>query len=268
MDTLDVVIVTFIGLAAGLLGGLAGVGGSMVMIPGLGLVFGYTAAAGKPEQHLYAAAAMLVNVLVSLPAALRHKKAGAVRFDVFKMLAPAMAVAIVVGVVISNTFDGSVLKRALAVFILAYCAMNIYRVFRKRPEGERAAERLTPLRVLIVASVGGLTAGILGLGGGVVIVPMLQILCKMRLREAIATSLATMAVTAVIGAAVKIGTLPEHGQSIKTALLYAAALGPGAILGGRLGAGLNHRLPLGAVRISISILLMLVAAKQLDLLPF
>ncbi|MBX3365135.1 MAG: sulfite exporter TauE/SafE family protein [Phycisphaeraceae bacterium] len=267
MDTLDVVILTVVGLAAGLLGGLAGVGGSMVMIPGLGLVMGYTEP-DKPEQHLYAAAAMLVNVLVSAPAARAHQKAGAVRWDIFKVLAPAMAVAIIVGVLISNEFRGVRLKQGLAVFILAYCALNIYRVYHRRKELARANERLGVVRLIIIACTGGLVAGILGLGGGVVIVPLLQIFCRVRLREAIATSLATMTVTAILGAGMKIYTLTEHGLSIQTALLYAAALGPGAILGGALGAALNHRLPLSGVRIAISVLLIIVAAKQLDLLPF
>jgi len=260
MTLAEVLLLMAIGLSAGVLGGLAGVGGSMVMIPGMALVMGYSDAA-KTEQHLYAAAAMAVNVFVSLPAALKHRREGVVRPDLFWNLVPAMSLAIVAGVFVSNRIDGLSLKRLLAAFIAFYCVLNIVRVVRKRPEAAPEAEHATRPRVIVIACVGGLVAGILGLGGGVVIVPLIQIFCRVRLRPAIGTSLAVMSVTAVIGAGFKIGTLPGHDLSIGTALAYVAALAPGAILGGHLGAALNHRLPISGVRIAISALLIIVAAR-------
>lgn len=260
MAMAEVLMLMAIGLSAGVLGGLAGVGGSMVMIPGMALILGYSDAS-KTEQHLYAAAAMAVNVFVSLPAALKHRREGAVRRDLFWNLAPVMAGAIIAGVLVSNRIDGLSLKRMLAAFIAFYCVLNIVRVVRKRPEPAPEVERASRFRVMGIAAAGGMVAGVLGLGGGVVIVPLLQIFCRVRLRAAIGTSLAVMSVTAVLGAAFKIGTLPSHGLSIGTALAYVAALAPGAILGGHLGAALNHRLPISGVRIAISALLIIVAAR-------
>ena len=45
------------------------------------------------EQHVYAAAAMVVNVLVAVPSTLRHKKAGAIDRHIVLSLFPAMAIA-------------------------------------------------------------------------------------------------------------------------------------------------------------------------------
>ncbi|MCC6284779.1 MAG: sulfite exporter TauE/SafE family protein [Phycisphaerales bacterium] len=260
MSLAEVLTLMAIGLSAGVLGGLAGVGGSMVMIPGMALLMGYSDAA-KTEQHLYAAASMAVNVFVSMPAALKHRRQGAVRHDLFWNLMPAMSLAIVAGVLISNRIDGLSLKRLLAAFIAFYCVLNIVRVVRHKPEVEAESERTTRARVIVIAVAGGLVAGILGLGGGVVIVPLMQVFCRVRLRHAIGSSLAVMSVTAIIGAGFKIGTLPEHGLRMGTALGYVAALAPGAMLGGHLGASLNHRLPISGVRIAISVLLIIVAAR-------
>ena len=70
-DWLNPVEIGLIGLVAGVLGGMLGVGGSVIIIPGMTIVLGY-------DQHLYQAAAMVANVAVSIPATMRHYKAGAV----------------------------------------------------------------------------------------------------------------------------------------------------------------------------------------------
>ena len=59
-----------IGLVAGWVGGLMGVGGSLVMIPGLTLLL------GSERQHLFQATAMIVNVAVVGPAALKPARRG------------------------------------------------------------------------------------------------------------------------------------------------------------------------------------------------
>ena len=68
-DPVVIAAVLATGLIAGVLGGMLGVGGSVIMIPGLTLVLGY-------DQHLYQASAMVANVAGAVPAALRHHRAG------------------------------------------------------------------------------------------------------------------------------------------------------------------------------------------------
>ena len=72
MDLVDQLILVGTGLGAGLMGGLLGIGGSVVMIPIIVHVVGR-------DQHFAQGAAMLVNVFVAIPAALRHHKGGRVR---------------------------------------------------------------------------------------------------------------------------------------------------------------------------------------------
>ena len=68
----EMLILMAIGLCAGLLGGLLGIGGSVVMIPAMSVIFG-------PAQHLYQGAAMIVNFFVVIPAVIQHRRAGATR---------------------------------------------------------------------------------------------------------------------------------------------------------------------------------------------
>lgn len=260
MTLVEVLLAMGIGLAAGVLGGLAGIGGSMVMLPGLALLLGYSDEA-QTEHHLFMAAAMVVNVVVAVPAAARHARAGSVRWDLARALLLSMTLAIVAGVLLSNELRGAWLRFGLAVFIAGYCIVNLVRAFKKRREIDPNEWKRRRGAVSVSGGLSGLVAGLLGLGGGVVLVPMLQVFCKVRLRIAIATSLTVMPLTAGVGAAVKMGTLGGHGLLWVDAVMLVLAMAPGAALGGHLGAMANHRLPLFWVRVVVSVLLLIVAAR-------
>ena len=100
-------------------------------------------------------------------------------------------------------------------------------------------------------------------------VPLLQRVCRLPLRQCIATSSAAMVITAAIGAFRKNMTLPTHltdaGDPIAIAdsLLIAVCLIPTAIVGGFLGARLTHVLPLKWVRLAFLLLLALAAMRML-----
>lgn len=255
----DAVWTLAIGLLAGLLGGLAGIGGSMVMLPGLFLVFGDNAE--HTRQHLYMAAAMAVNVVVAIPATYQHWKAGAMRRDLAVWLLPTMTVMMVVGVLASNRFQGDWLRIMLAVFIGAYCMTNIIRIVRPVPSENRPPERCGAGLLIGIGLVTGLVGGLLGIGGGVLMVPALQLLARVRLRHAIATSSLVMCITAAVGATLKLMTLGEHGHTMDEAWWLALAMSPGAIAGAMIGAMLVHRMPVRAIRAVISALLLVAAAK-------
>jgi uncharacterized membrane protein YfcA len=103
--------------------------------------------------------------------------------------------------------------------------------------------------------------GLLGLGGGVLLVPMLQMLCRVPLRNSIATSSAVICMTAVIGAGSKMASLNALGQSPRHALVLALLMAPTAVLGGHVGAHLTHALPIRVVRALITVLLMFMAVR-------
>ncbi|MEM6334450.1 MAG: sulfite exporter TauE/SafE family protein [Planctomycetota bacterium] len=262
-----VLMVAGIGLAAGVLGGLLGVGGSTVMIPALVVLFGQDRAAGM-NQHVYQAAAMAVNVAVAVPAAWRHRRAGAMRADVLRWLLPGALACIFVGVALSNLVADPVwLGRLLAAFLVYVIYVNVRKLLAKPSMGTGEAAEKTALsggaraRAAGIGGAMGTVAGLLGIGGGALAVPMQQVWLGLPLRACIANSSAVICVTAGLGAVAKLSTLPE-GQSAGVALGIAAVLAPTAIVGGLIGATLTHRLPLGVVR-GVFVALMVAAAWKL-----
>jgi len=250
-----------IGLLAGVLGGMLGVGGSVIMIPGLTIVLGY-------DQHLYQAAAMLANVAVSVPAALRHRKAGAMVPKALRWILPAGMVFVLGGVAVSNIGafrgdeGGKWLGRILAIFLIYVIYVNITRLRAGQSEPPTQAAHITRGRCSLVGMVMGGTAGLLGIGGGAVAVPLQQVLLRLPLRSCIANSATIICITATIGATYKIGSLGEHGIDWVDGVKMGLLLAPTAWIGGRIGATLTHRLPLRQVRIAFIILIMVAALKM------
>jgi uncharacterized membrane protein YfcA len=119
-------------------------------------------------------------------------------------------------------------------------------------------------RLLACAGITGAVGGVLGLGGGFLMVPLLQLLCNLRLKNAIATSSAVLCITAAAGAILKLATLPSRHESVRDALLYAALMAPTAILGALAGARWLHLLPVTAVRLVMTLLILIASARLLQ----
>lgn len=267
MPPLEATLIALIGFIAGMLGGMAGVGGSVFILPALHIVFS-DALFGEPKDpqihHLYMASAMLVNVAVSIPAALQHHREKAVRTTHLPILIPTASIAVLGGVLLSNLFSGEVLRIILAFFLILYCVWNLRVIARPRrrgASGQGRVETANPARLTVCGTLTGLTGGLLGLGGGFLMVPLLQILCNYRLKNAIATSSAVLVVSAAVGAALKISTLPQHHESIRDAFIYVALMAPTGMIGALIGARLLHRTPVTAVRTIMTFLILAAAAK-------
>ena len=98
-------------------------------------------------------------------------------------------------------------------------------------------------------------------GGGSLAVPAQQIALRVPLRNAIATSAATIATVSWIGAIAKNAQLGDNG-SVTRSLLLAACLAPTAMVGAYVGGHLTHTLPLRIVRGAFIATVLAGAAKM------
>ncbi|ROQ50541.1 hypothetical protein EDF36_4049 [Rathayibacter sp. PhB152] len=117
---------------------------------------------------------------------------------------------------------------------------------------------LRPRAMLVLAligAIGGVLSGAFGVGGGIVMVPMLIAWAGMDQRRASATSLLAIAPTAVAGA---------FGYALggQVAWLPAAVIAAAAMIGAVLGSWLLARLPLGVLRWLFVALLVAAAVRM------
>lgn len=251
------IVLLLIGLASGVLGGLLGIGGSVIMIPAMTMVFG-------PSQHLYQGAAMIMNFFVALPAASQHFRAKAVLWPVIRVTVPTSVAGVLAGVWLSDGhwFRGANevhLSRLFGVFLLYAAVYNVYRLFSayRLPDINADDARAIP-KWKAAVSVGlpmGLIGGLLGVGGGIVAVPLQQLLLRMPLRRAIANSAATIVPLSIIGAVYKNFANVQAGISVIESLQLAVCIIPTAMIGGFLGGRLTHAAPRKILRLAVVILM-------------
>ena len=112
----------------------------------------------------------------------------------------------------------------------------------------------------LVGVIGGVLSGAFGVGGGILMVPLLIGLAKMNQRQAAATSLLAIVPTAIAGSA----TYLIAGQVDVFAALF---LGIGGVVGSLYGTRLLKQLPLGVLRWGFIVLLVVVAIRMVLVIP-
>ena len=112
------------------------------------------------------------------------------------------------------------------------------------------------MRLLLIGLAAGFLGALFGVGGGIVIVPALTILCAFAPRRAAATSLTAVLVTAIAGSI----TYAFHGAVDPGA---AALVGVPAVIGVVAGTSLQQRIPVRGLSYAFAALLAIVAARML-----
>lgn len=113
------------------------------------------------------------------------------------------------------------------------------------------------IAALATGASAGLAAGLLGIGGGLVIVPLLSLWFATPLKRAIGSSLAGVLVIAS-AAVVTEWVVARHNQH----LVIAALLAVGAVAGAWLGSGIVTRISVGRLQRLLALLLLLAALKM------
>ena len=275
--------VAVIGALGGLAGGLFGVGGGIVVIPLLTIAFG-------SDPNAFQAASLVSAIFVSAGAIPRHVKAKAIRWRFAIHAAVASLVTVTFGVWLSTAITNPVvIERIFAAFLAYVAAYEGWKIARARrahepvrpdqaddPKAmeEAPAEPVPQARVQpqagIIGGIMGIMAGLLGLGGGVVAVPLIRSLTRIPLREAIATSSAMIIVTVIVAAVLKVGSVyvmdPPPGATASGRLTYtlllAALLAPGGLVGARIGAQWMHKLPLKPLAAAFAVVCLALAARM------
>ena len=251
-----------IGATVGFLAGLLGVGGGMVMVPMLVIVFTAKGFSAEHMMHLSLATSMATIVFTSLASVREHHRHDAVDWVVVRAMAPG----IVAGALVSTLAAGFVPTRPLAIFFtgfMFYAALQMFFEVKPKP-----ARQLPGAAGLFGAGavIGGFSS-VLAAGGAFLSIPFLA-RCNVPLKRAIGTAAAIGFPIAVAGSAgyvlngLRVEGLPQgslgHIYLPALALIVAASM-PVAPLGARLA----HRLPVKRLRILFALMLLGLALRML-----
>jgi uncharacterized protein len=225
---LEAALTVLVGLVAGILSGLFGIGGGVVMTPGL------TALTGLAP--IVAVATPLPVVLpTAMVGAYTYHRAGEVDVRAAAWISVTGAAASAAGALLTEAVNARSLLLATAA-LLAWQSIQILRG-RSRPD-PRGGEPIPAAMLGLVGVVAGLLSGLLGIGGGVIIVPALAGMLGVPLKRALGTSL--VAVVALVIPGTIVHAALGHLDWTSALFLVIGSL-PGARVGATFALGTRER---------------------------
>jgi len=265
MDLIVFTGILIIALVAGLMGSLLGLGGGVIIVPGLVLVF------GLPIQEAIGASLVAV-IATSTGAATYYVQEGMSNIRLGMVLETATTLGSSLGAVLAIYTDQSILAVAFAA-LMVYSAYRMIRrperlVFSDEPStghpslsasyfdkntGEEISYcvRNVP-RGLVASFFAGNMSGLLGIGGGSIKVPVMNIWMGVPLKAAAATSNFMIGVTALAGALV-------YYASGMIEPVVCANVAVGVFFGAMVGSRVAHGSRSSTLRKIFAIMMMVIA---------
>ena len=244
MPPTDVALLALGGLAAGLLAGLLGIGGGVLMVPLL-LLFGINV-----DQA--AATSLLAILVTATTGSFQNWRMGYLKPRQVLLLAAPAIVLVVVGAEFGELLAEHWRRAAFGILLVA----NLYLVSLKKRAATtpHSSSQLSPTTArLITGSSAGFMAGLFGVGGGVIMVPLQVLLMNTGMKNAVRNSLAVIALTSLVACI--------H-NGLKGDIVYGAglSLGLGGLIGVQISARFLPKLPDHVVSLLFRALLCLLAA--------
>ncbi|HEY3485658.1 MAG TPA: sulfite exporter TauE/SafE family protein [Ilumatobacteraceae bacterium] len=239
--------IVVVGLVAGFLSGLFGVGGGILIVPALVLVLGF-------DQRL----AHGTSLAAVLPIAISSLTSYALEDKVDWRAGVLLAVGAVVGAVVGTHFLQRLPHDALAIAFAVLLVATAIRLLVDHSEatGRSPLDLLGFVMLLVVGLVSGILAGLLGVGGGIIMVPAMVVGYGIPAAIAKGTSLFVIVPTSIMGTW---RNRSKKNADLRVAMILGFAGVLSAFVAGKISVGMSESLS----NILFAILLLVVAVRMM-----
>jgi len=252
-----------LGVGAGFLAGMLGIGGGMVMVPFITVMLSSHGVSPDLVVKIAIATSMATILFTSMSSVRAHHRRGAVRWDIVAGIAPGIVAGSLIGSLgIFSILKGSMLALLFGVFV-AFSATQMF--LDKKPAPNRqlpgAAGKFA------VGGVIGMMSGLVGAGGGFLSVPFM-VWCNVAMHVTVGTSAALgfpIALANSLGYVIggqNVQGLPPFSLGYVW-LPGLALIATASVLTAPLGARVAHRLPIRRLKRVFALTLYLLAAYML-----
>lgn len=261
---LEFISYLFIGVIAGTLSGLLGIGGGVIVVPSLILIFRWVGISSAILMHLAVGTSLAVMTVSSFAALRAHSQRGIAIWPVYKNMMPGLIVGTISGAILAKFLQSRTLEFLFGLIIILIAILMWLDIKPK-------AERNLPNRfgMFCVSFLIGNLSGLFGIGGGVIALPFLSY-CNVALRDAVGITTAIALTAAIIGTLSFIATgffdptlnLPRWSTGF---IYWPAVLGIVIVspLFATFGAAWSHRLPTNILKKIFAFFLLAIGLKML-----
>lgn len=249
-----------LGIAAGLLAGLFGIGGGIIIVPVLVLLF---SAQGFPENLVLImsiATSLATIIFTSISSLLMHHRLGSVLWPKVFRLAPGIMIGAGAGAVIADQIDAGLLRLIFTGYLL-YVGTHMAMQSKPKPGRSQSSKLLDFVAAVVI----GLMSSLVGIGGGTLTVPFL-VHFQTSMRNAVAVASACGLPIAVAGT-VSYALLGRNALQLpewSLGYVYLPAFSGilfSSIFTAPIGARLANRLPAQQLKRYFSLLIFVMAVK-------
>ncbi len=259
-----IIIYLSLGIVAGTLAGLLGIGGGVLVVPGLAWVFLHYHLAPGSVMHMACGTSLAVMVMTSSSSLHSHLKRNIEFWSIYRLFLPGIVIGVVVGALFSTWLSSRTLAMVFGVFVILI-AFKMF--FHRSRSGDHRLPGLPGMSG--VGVVIGAKSGLLGLGGGVITIPFLTY-CGVDMRKSVVVSVMVGMTIATIGALTYILTgltSQSHLPHWSLGYVYLPAwisVATSSVLFARVGANLSHRLPVPMLKRVFAIVMLLIGIHMLQ----
>ncbi|HHP7229321.1 MAG TPA: sulfite exporter TauE/SafE family protein [Xenococcaceae cyanobacterium] len=249
MDISKGLILAACGLLAGLLSGVLGIGGGIILVPiieGLG---------SSPVEAV--ATSSLAIVMTSFSGSIQNWRMGKLKLKKVVLLGLPSIFTAQLGVWLTGLFPEYLLLGAFSIFLLINLFLSNIRKKLTTKAESTSQTRINPtIARILTGGITGVLAGLFGIGGGVILVPLQILLLGERIKPAIQTSLGVIVITSI---AATVG----HTTQGNVLFLEGIILGSFGVIGAQFSTRFLPKLPekivnlaFGGLLVTISIYMM------------
>jgi uncharacterized membrane protein YfcA len=255
LGTTVVLLIGLVAVFAGSLGSAMGIGGGLILVPVLISVFSID------TEHARAASLIAVAV-TSIGGSLVYLREGSVDSETGAFLQAPTAIGAIIGAFVGSTLDPNVVRVLFSALLLAVAARLI---MLARSESKGAVTSTSPFltrhRWLIATLgclLGGIVSSLLGVGGGIIFVPLLALALNKSARVSAATSTYLIGLTGAASALIYVRKLTQVGPD-ETLVALAIPTAIGVFIGSQIGARASRRLAGPVMRYAFAALMVVNA---------
>ncbi|MDF1654392.1 MAG: sulfite exporter TauE/SafE family protein [Coxiellaceae bacterium] len=265
---IEFILFIFIGSLSGFLSGMLGIGGGVIVVPGLALVFKYFSPniPAISVMHMAAGTSLAAMVITASGSTYTHQKLQDVDWSVWAKLLPGGVLGAIVGAWVASLLPTHVLAIIFGV-VLLFIAIHIYWDARHtESDCQVLSVRIVPyVTYLLAGATFGIFSGLLGVGGGVLIIPFMLFL-HYRMHDVVGTSAAVILPLSVVGGIAFIITGMINHVTVHYASGYVywpafAGVAIGSVLFVSFGTRTSHRVNVALLKKIFSILLVFIAIE-------
>lgn len=209
------------GVLAGLLAGLLGIGGGTILVPIL-VNLGYS-----PLQSV--ATSSVAILMTSLAGSLQNWRMGYLDLNRVIYLGIPSIFTATLGAYLANLFPPYILLGSFGVFLIVNILLsNLPQLLDRQIPEEKKQPVLNPfLARLATGGAAGLMAGLFGIGGGVIMVPLQILWLGEKIKTAIQTSLGVIVITGL-------SACVAHAYRGNVLFIVGLILGAGGVIGSQI----------------------------------